>query len=265
MPATLLDDVFDGRRPQGATGERFLRRAVRSAEPVQVIQGHAGAAGADRKAHVSPRGDRGMAEGGGRVEFDVGGCNGDRPTLRHGVPGAHRQIEDQLFDQRRVGHDARRPRPGPDRKLRIGTEHPAQRLAQFGDDGVDIDDPRRQHLPAREREKLLRQQSGAVGGGDDLLEIAAQRALCRQLEQAEIRVVGDRRENVVEIVRHSPGETADSLHLLRLEKLHFEPIVLSLAAPAVQFGPEKGCDLDHEGLLGLPGGRARLDQCVQHS
>ena len=42
----------------------------------------------------------------------------------------------------------------------------------------------------------------------------------RQPEQSEIRVVGDRREDVVEVVRDAAGESADGLHLLRLEKLH---------------------------------------------
>ena len=61
---------------------------------------------------------------------------------------------------------------------------------------------------------MLRQQRRAVGGRDDLLEMAPQRAPRRYLEQAEIRVVGDRGEDVVEIVGNPPGETADCLHFV---------------------------------------------------
>ena len=51
-------------------------------------------------------------------------------------------------------------------------------------------------------------------------------ALAQTIEH-EVRVAGDRREQVVEVVRDAAGEPADRLHLLRLPELVLEQLVLA--------------------------------------
>ena len=48
----------------------------------------------------------------------------------------------------------------------------------------------------------------------------------REVEQHQIRVAENRRQDVVEVVGHAAGQGAEGVHLLRLPQLLFELLAL---------------------------------------
>ena len=77
-----------------------------------------------------------------------------------------------------------------------------------------------EHLPA--------ELGGPAGGVLDLPQVVAARGLGRHLQQRQVGVAEDRREQVVEIVRDAAREHAEALQLLRLLHLRLElaPLLL---------------------------------------
>ena len=90
---------------------------------------------------------------------------------------------------------------------------------------VQIDQLRSQHLLAAEREQLTRQRCGAIRRTCDLLGAIASRVhTFVEVDQHQLGVAADRREQVVEVVCDATGEPADRFHLLRLAQLLFESL-----------------------------------------
>ena len=137
---------------------------------------------------------------------------------------------------------------GEDVELDVVAEQALQERADLGDDGIQVERARIQHLAAAEGEQLLRQLGGAVGSALDLAEVAAQLdvAVC-SLEQ-ERGVAGDAGEQVVEVVRDAAREPAEALELLRVQELHLEP--LPLGDVAEEGDVEAGEEVRPRGCLG---------------
>ena len=95
------------------------------------------------------------------------------------------------------------------------------------DQRVRIEHTWHEHLAPAEGKELAGECGGAVGGAADLLEVAAVRRRGWKFEQDEIAIAADHGEHVVEVVRDATGETADRLHLLRLNELPLELLALS--------------------------------------
>src|SRR5207244_8677480 len=70
-------------------------------------------------------------------------------------------------------------------------------------------------LAAAVGQDLVDQAARAVGGGEDVLRVALERALRRLLGE-HLAIADDAAQDVVEVVRDAAGEPADRLHLLRL-------------------------------------------------
>ena len=94
----------------------------------------------------------------------------------------------------------------------------AQHRLDLADGFVQVEHPRLQHLPAAEREELLRERRRPIAGRADLLG-EAPLALVGERRREELGVAVDREEQVVEVVRDAACEPSDRLHLLRLAKL----------------------------------------------
>ena len=88
-----------------------------------------------------------------------------------------------------------------------------------------------QDLAAAEREQLLRERRGVLGGAPDLQRLIANRRFRRRVLLDHARVAQDRRQHVVEVVRHAAGELADRLHLLRFGQPPLEGALLQLQLP----------------------------------
>ena len=74
-------------------------------------------------------------------------------------------------------------------------------------------------LPAQHQELARRGRRLAWQLSGCLVDVGASWVAGLQIVEDEVRVAEDDREDVVEIVRHSPGEAADRLHLLGLPEL----------------------------------------------
>ena len=152
---------------------------------------------------------------------DVRGLDRHRAALRHRVARVHGEVDDHLLDLRRVGAHRARARAEHRDELDVLADQPAQHHVHVADRRVQVEDPRLQHLPAAEREQLARERGRAVGRPLDLLGVPAQLRVGRAADQ-ELAVPGDRREQVVEVVRDAAGEPADRFHLLRLAQLRLD-------------------------------------------
>ena len=106
-----------------------------------------------------------------------------------------------------------------------------------------------EHLPAAEREQLLRQLGRALGrrGRSGRGRARSSSVAVRALEQQR-RVAGDPGQEVVEVVRDAAGEAAERLELLRAEELRLEP--LALRDVAEEGDVEPGKEVGAGGRLG---------------
>ena len=103
-------------------------------------------------------------------------------------------------------------------------EQPLEHPADLGEHGVQVERTRLQHLTPPEREQLLRQLGGAVGGALDLAQVARElRVVVRALEQQR-RIARDPGQEVVEVVCDAAGEPAEALELLGAQELRLEPL-----------------------------------------
>ena len=141
----------------------------------------------------------------------------------------------------------------------------AQHRLHAADDLVQVDDARLHHLLPAEGEELPGEGGGPVRRLLDQLDVAAERALGRELEQEELAPARDHGQEVVEVVGDAAGEPADRLHLLgvaelRLERPHRgevahdddDPEVLLLAALQRGRRDLDGHDAAQSGWAGSP-------------
>ena len=110
----------------------------------------------------------------------------------------------------------------------------AQHLLHRGDDLVEVEDLRLDHLPAGEGEQLAGEARRPFGGPRDLSEVAAGRFQALwpvgfgrggEFLGDERRVVEDHGEEVVEVVRDPAGELAEVLQALGLQHLFLRPLL----------------------------------------
>ena len=110
----------------------------------------------------------------------------------------------------------------------------AQHLLHVEDDLVEVEDPGPDHLAPGEGQQLMGQLGTPLAGPDDLLPVAADggdvRPLRLGLLDHEGAVVHDHGEQVVEVVRHSPGELAEALQSLGAVHPRLDPLPLRLGA-----------------------------------
>src|SRR5207247_2472986 len=81
---------------------------------------------------------------------------------------------------------------------------------------------------ATESEDALDERLRAAAGVHHVVEVAAHHAAFRRGLLRELPVAEDRPEDIVEVMRDPAGERSHRFHLLRLAKLHLEPLLLRL-------------------------------------
>ena len=140
---------------------------------VSVLHAHAGIG--DGEHHVfSGREDLRRARE-GAVELHVGGFDGQAAAAGHGVASVDGEIHDDLLDLAAVGLDEPEILYRAGVELDIFADEAAQHFLHFADDGLNIENFRRENLLAAEGQQLLRERGGALRGDLDLLGVAAQR------------------------------------------------------------------------------------------
>ena len=188
------------------------------------------------------------------VDHDVRRLDRDRAAARHRVARVHREVDDHLLELRRVGTNRRELRLEHRQELDVLADQAAEHHVHVGNDGIQVEHARLQHLPAAEGEQLPRQRGGPRGGLLDLLGVAAQPRVGVAADQ-KLAVAGDRGQQVVEVVRDAAGEAADRLHLLRLAQLYLQLVLSRQVADDgdVPAGPHVGRRHEVDPPLGAVG------------
>jgi len=224
----LLDDAVNGGEPQPRSFSDLLGREERFENMGKVSGGDAGACVAHHEADVGAGGRIRMGETVRPVDHDVGGFERELSARRHRVARVHRQIDQNLFDLRRIDFHRPETRFREDVERNVFTDQAAERRFHVSDQVVEVDDLRLNHLFAGEGQKLRGQIARAAGGFFDFLDVVKHGAAGFELELDEVHVSQDHIEHVVEVVRHAAGQPSDGLQLLGLQKLVFQFFPLRL-------------------------------------
>ena len=153
----LLDDSVHGCQPEARALADALGREERLEQVRLNLRAHADSGVAHAEHRVGPGAGAGMRLDEGVVEVDVAGLDRKPSALRHRVAGVHREVEDDLLDLRRVGLHAAEGRIEQAVQLdRLADQRP-EHLGHAGDDTVQVEHARLEHLLAAEREELLGQ------------------------------------------------------------------------------------------------------------
>ena len=107
---------------------------------------HAAAVVGDRQHHVFARRQHSRRVRKTGVEFGVSGFDGQAAAPRHSVAGVDGQIQNHLFDLAAIRFDQSQIRRAGGLQLDVLADQPAQYFFHVGDDGVHIQNFRRQHL-----------------------------------------------------------------------------------------------------------------------
>ena len=141
----------------------------------------------------------------------------------HGLAGVEDEMQQDLHELGAIRHHERRHGARIDHQVDGPADEPPQRRHLLGDDGVEVDDLRLEHLEPGEGEELVGQVRRLGGRGQDLLGGLVRGRARPSLVQQLRAVAADRREQVVEVVRDATGEPPGRLELLGLAQLLLEP------------------------------------------
>ena len=209
-----------------------------------------------------------MLVGVARVEVDVRGLDRELAALRHGITGVDREVHDHLLDLAGIrphgGEVGREPRG----ELDVLAQQPAQHVLRFRHEAVQVDHFRLHHLLPAEGEQLAGEPRRAVGRLADLGDVFSARVGGAQVIQQQVGIAGDRREDVVEVVRHAAGQAPHSLHLLRLAQLLLQADALGDVARGAEDSDQlalaelgRGRELAHP-IVALPGAYAQQAHAI---
>jgi hypothetical protein len=135
-------------------------------------------------------------------------------AVRHRVTGVHGEVDEDLLEPSWIDENGSQVRCKLAAELDVLPKRAFEQLLDIDNHGVDVYDLRLDDLAAREREELVCEVGGSLGGEADLLDIGAHgvpRLLvvggCRRVEalRDERRVVDDHGEQVVEVVGDATG------------------------------------------------------------
>jgi hypothetical protein len=174
-------------------------------------------------------------------------ADGEPAAVGHGVAGVDGEVHEDLLDLARVGLDAAELGIELGGQLHVLADGAPQELVDARHRGVEVEDLGLQHLPAREGQELAGERRGLLAGRHDLVEAAAMGGLGGAALEPELSVADDRREQVVEVVGHAPGELADRFHALRLAQLLLELALLGDVAQDAAVGHDPARLVAHRG------------------
>ena len=191
------------------------------------------------------------------------GRDGQASAVGHRIPRVQREVEQRLPELRPVAGDDR-VGAGLERELDRPAEQRLEQPARLGHDLVQIEAGQRERLAAAEGEQLARERRAGLGRLPDLLRVAAERAVVRQVRGEQLAVAADRGQRVVEVVRDTARQLSDRLQLLGVVQLVSQAVTLLLGPLALADVEQVALDarlavLEHEVRLVLdPDGTAVL-------
>ena len=110
--------------------------------------------------------------------------------------------------------------------MNILSDQSLQHLFHISDDGIQVQNARRQHLLPAEGQKLARHGSCPVAGFLDFLQMIPYWVVGVKTVQHQLAVPNNDGQEVVEIVGDSTRQSTDGLHLRRLPNLFFQGLAL---------------------------------------
>ena len=143
-------------------------------------------------------------------------------TIRHGIASVDGQVHDDLLDLVGIGAHGASLRIEREHHINILSNQALEHLLEVADYIVHRDVPRLADLAAAEGQKLACQATPVHGRFHDFRHGLVQRVIGGKFVQRHLRIAGNYGDQVVEIVRHTAGETADSVELLSLLELRFK-------------------------------------------
>jgi hypothetical protein len=160
------------------------------------------------------------------VQRDAAGCDPQRPALRHRIAPVDGKVQHGQFELRSVAANV--AQLGFEHELAVDERSHARpdEFLHSHDQAVHFKRLQLEPLGSRKGEELLRQFGPArhalsciVGPSCDLSRIA-------RLRSNQVEIAPHRLKQIVEIVRDTPGELPDRIHLLRLQERGLRPFAL---------------------------------------
>src|SRR5437899_688203 len=205
----------------------------------------------------------------GLVEIDVARLDREPPASRHRVARVDREVHEYLLELGRVGLDpvALSVRGGCQGD--VLSDQALEHRDRLADRGVEMQDARLEHLLSAERQELLGERGGSMRRPLDQIEVLARLRTPLEALQEDFAATMDDRQEVVEVVGHAAGETADRVHLLGLQerllsRRHLFGGHLALAEEPRVFQGGCACDANAVAILSSSfekpaGRRVRID------
>jgi hypothetical protein len=148
MPAALLDDAEHRRQAEAGARARRLGGEERLEQVALHLLAHADPGVADREQRVVA--GRALAARGDVVLVELDGRCLDRhaATVGHRVARVGREVEDHPLELRAVGLDRRQAGAHPHADVDVVADDPPDHRLHAGDDLVEVEHARVQHLAA---------------------------------------------------------------------------------------------------------------------
>jgi hypothetical protein len=162
-------------------------------------------------------------------------------TVGHRVTAVEAEIEDDLLEVDGVCAHRQLHLRESRVELDVLADQPSQHRDRGGDAVVEVDEPGLRRASPAEGEQLAGQRPCTIGRIADAEQVGTRLVVGGPGLERELRVAGDRSQEVVEVVRDPACEPSDRLHLLRLAKLFFEAVLLG-------FGSLLRADVEQEPL-----------------
>ena len=173
------------------------------------------------------------------VQIHIRGLDEKLPAVRHRVAGVHRQVDHDLLELAGVDLYQAKVLAGDCFQFDVLPDQANQHLAQIGDQDVEVQNLRLDDLLAGERQQLLGQCGRPLRSLVRLGEQSRNRIGRGELQKGQGNVSYDGRQQVVEVVRHTPCQATHRLHLHRLLELGLQLLFLLIGPLAVGDVPNR--------------------------
>jgi hypothetical protein len=148
--------------------------------------------------------------------------DGDRAAVRHRVARVDDKVHQHLLELAFVSPHKPQVRIVREGERDLLPREPIEEMCEVRQRVAQVEELGLERLLAREGEELAHEARRAVGVLVDLLKVGIIRMARVALQQKQVAVPADGRQQVVEIVRDAARELADGLHLLALHELRLE-------------------------------------------
>ena len=183
---------------------------------------HPGSGVLDDQGRVGPRLQARKGSGHGAGDLDGLIAQRQGAAVGHRISGVDRQVQQDLRQLTHIPEERGRIGVEVCDQLHVFANQSLQQWDDFNADAGPIDRLGIQDLTTTERQELVGQLRRSSRRFLDLPDLALVWALGRQALFDEVHIGQDHTQQVVEVVCHAPGETADGFHLCGLTQLCFQ-------------------------------------------